>query len=387
MKHCHISILCNELPFLKQKLHFMYDNFDQIIFVDYNLKEKSNSTDGSIEFIEDFPDPLGKITLVKNFDPNTVTVYKGVSFIEKRKMFAKASEFVKDGMDVIWATDMDEFFHKELISKVENVFDDKSIISIDIPHRVFVYNSSNFFDKSDFYIAPRITRHQKGFVYGHCDFGTYGKTVRLPRECYYHYAFIGYNRCKFKFDIYNDKSRVVWLTQFIESIIKKDTIIQVYNPQIDCWTSAYKGDHPDYIDTHRMCLELNNNLDFITDIKHWPVGFRYWKTRNVTVLSNHIYTTIKTDVDYNIIGYGHLDRDDGKVWLGICVMEQYQGKGYGKRIMEELLRNRNKNDLYLTVDKDNLVAQKLYESFGFKKIKEDNVLYLKNEFKPSSVVG
>ena len=34
MKHCHISIISNELPFLKRKLPFLYKNFDQIIFVD-----------------------------------------------------------------------------------------------------------------------------------------------------------------------------------------------------------------------------------------------------------------------------------------------------------------------------------------------------------------
>ncbi len=29
------------------------------------------------------------------------------------------------------------------------------------------------------------------------------------------------------------------------------------------------------------------------------------------------------------------------------------------------------NELYLTVDKENLIAQKLYETFNFKKIKTD----------------
>ena len=46
MKHCHISILCNELPFLKEKLPYLYEHFEQLIFVDYNIITKGNSTDG-----------------------------------------------------------------------------------------------------------------------------------------------------------------------------------------------------------------------------------------------------------------------------------------------------------------------------------------------------
>ena len=61
MKHCHLSIMCNELIFLKQKLNFLYENFDQIIFVDYDILNKQNSTDGSIEYLENFDDPENKL--------------------------------------------------------------------------------------------------------------------------------------------------------------------------------------------------------------------------------------------------------------------------------------------------------------------------------------
>ena len=45
MKHCHISIMTNELPFLKRKLDFLYGLFEQIIFIDYNMISKTNSDD------------------------------------------------------------------------------------------------------------------------------------------------------------------------------------------------------------------------------------------------------------------------------------------------------------------------------------------------------
>ena len=60
MKHCHFSILCDELPFLKQKLPFLYEYFDQLIFYDLNVRTLDFSTDGSHEFIKAFPDPQKK---------------------------------------------------------------------------------------------------------------------------------------------------------------------------------------------------------------------------------------------------------------------------------------------------------------------------------------
>ena len=158
MKHCHISILCNELPFLKEKLPYLYEYFEQLIFIDYNIIDKGNSTDGSIEFIENFPDPDYKIKLIKDLNEkklNTITQYHGDSFIEKRKMFAIASYFIKDDIDILWATDLDEFFETELIYDVEELFNnDKVLQSIDLPHRIFVYNQYNYYNKPDFYIAP-----------------------------------------------------------------------------------------------------------------------------------------------------------------------------------------------------------------------------------------
>lgn len=262
MKHTHVSIMCNELPFLKQKLKFLYDNFHQIIFVDYNIYTGINSTDGSIEYIEGFDDPEQKIILIKDFNPVHVKVYRGVSFVEKQKMFACASKYIKDDTDIVWATDLDEFFHKSLINKVEMLYDnDLTLQSIDIPHKIFVYNQYNFYDKPDFYIAPRITRHKPGFLYGHCDFQRYGKTIKLQNEYLYHYAFIGYNRCKFKYNIYKNKSfdHKLWLNTYLNSLKKniKYVKLQHSNTHLNLYSSKYEGSHPEYINVYDMCTELN----------------------------------------------------------------------------------------------------------------------------------
>ena len=71
-----------------------------------------------------------------------------VSNIEKQKMFAAASIHVKDDTDVVWATDLDEFFETELINEIEVMYkNDSKLISIDLPHRIFVYNQYKIFYK------------------------------------------------------------------------------------------------------------------------------------------------------------------------------------------------------------------------------------------------
>jgi hypothetical protein len=262
MNHCHISIMCNELTFLKQKLPFLYNNFKQLIFVDYNIIDKCNSNDGTIEYIENFSDIDNKITLIKDFDPSKVKSWNGVSIIEKQKMFAEASKYVYDNIDIIWATDLDEFFEKDLINEVENMYlNDKQLVSIDLPHKIFAYNQYNVYDKNYFYIAPRITKHKKGCIYGHCNFGTYGKTIKYTNRCLYHFAFIGFKRCAFKFNkVYkNENTMKPWLEAYIKAMSKKEKHVKLFHPAYTyLYTSPYNGDYPDYIDVDAMCESLNN---------------------------------------------------------------------------------------------------------------------------------
>ena len=67
-------------------------------------------------------------------------------------MFAKASEYVRDDIDIVWATDLDEFFSESLITYVENMYNaDNTLSSINIPHKIFVYNEHNIFNNLNFY--------------------------------------------------------------------------------------------------------------------------------------------------------------------------------------------------------------------------------------------
>jgi len=96
-------------------------------------------------------------------------------------------------------------------------------------------------------------------------------------------------------------------------------------------------------------------------------SFRYFNKRPLTIINQHLLTVLSYDQD-RPCGYGHLDKEQDKVWLGVMVAEDYQGMGIGKMILNYLFdfadRN-NVSEIFLTVDKVNYVAEKLYRTFGF----------------------
>jgi ribosomal protein S18 acetylase RimI-like enzyme len=79
--------------------------------------------------------------------------------------------------------------------------------------------------------------------------------------------------------------------------------------------------------------------------------------------------------DETPVGYAHIDFDCDKNWFGICILGKYQGKGFGKLMMEYIFnieKVKNIDKIYLTVDKVNNVAIKLYEKYDFNIIDEKN---------------
>jgi GNAT superfamily N-acetyltransferase len=119
--------------------------------------------------------------------------------------------------------------------------------------------------------------------------------------------------------------------------------------------------------------QLHNLKYFINNIGEAGKTFRYFQKRNCDVIKNHI-TTLLILNENSPIGYGHLEKEGENIWLGICVLPEFKGKGIGKVIMNELIkvaRDENLKYIALTVDKDNVGAIKLYLSFGFKLISEE----------------
>jgi len=114
--------------------------------------------------------------------------------------------------------------------------------------------------------------------------------------------------------------------------------------------------------------------------------FRYFNTRPQRVIEQHQVTLLgylETTPHYGHsetpIAYGHLDPSDGKVWLGICVGEDYCGQGHGAIMLKELI-DRATTDLYLSVDLDNERARAMYEKSGFNlESTTDSVAYYRLE--------
>lgn len=105
---------------------------------------------------------------------------------------------------------------------------------------------------------------------------------------------------------------------------------------------------------------------FIKTIKN--KHFRYFDNRNIDCISNHIVTILYKDVNKNIImGYTHVDYYK-KYWFGIYIDEKYRGKKLGGLLLKYTLNQKkinSINDIYLSVDSDNINAIALYKKNGF----------------------
>ena len=127
-------------------------------------------------------------------------------------------------------------------------------------------------------------------------------------------------------------------------------------------------------------ITMNNNIELLHNfIKNTnEPSFRYFINRSIDCIKNHIVTIVLTENE-NIIGYGHIDYDDNKYWLGICINNKFQSNGYGNKLINYLLlqiRDKNINKIYLAVDIDNYKAINLYNKYKFKIQKYENNHYI-----------
>lgn len=116
---------------------------------------------------------------------------------------------------------------------------------------------------------------------------------------------------------------------------------------------------------------------FIENIGSASKTFRYFEKRPAAVINNHLVALLILELE-TPVAYGHLESEGDKIWLGICVLPKYTGKGFGNLMMENLIESARKQNIQiidLTVDKLNLSAIKLYEKFNFKKSNEGDSYY------------
>ena len=119
-------------------------------------------------------------------------------------------------------------------------------------------------------------------------------------------------------------------------------------------------------------LELIDS--FLLEAGKSLLSFRYFKKRPINSVLGHIVTYMILDGTKPVC-YGHLDQENGKVWLGMAVTESYRGKGLGDMMMGHLIsavRRKQISKIHLAVDKDNSAAISLYTKFGFSLSEENN---------------
>ena len=96
-------------------------------------------------------------------------------------------------------------------------------------------------------------------------------------------------------------------------------------------------------------------------------SFRYFSKRPLSVIQQHICTWLLTEGD-EPLAYGHLDKENDHIWLGIAVVEAAKGKGLGKLMIKQLIDSAyqtNIKNIRLSVDNENQAAINLYKSLGF----------------------
>lgn len=109
-------------------------------------------------------------------------------------------------------------------------------------------------------------------------------------------------------------------------------------------------------------------ISFLNHAGNASKSFRYFHARSTEIIKNHLITIVAVNSNQENVGYGHLDPEDGKIWLGIAVAEKMQGKGLGKQILAYLIAKAkalNLSEIQLSVDTSNSMAVDLYLKFGF----------------------
>jgi ribosomal protein S18 acetylase RimI-like enzyme len=95
--------------------------------------------------------------------------------------------------------------------------------------------------------------------------------------------------------------------------------------------------------------------------------FRYYKNRGIEASKSHLFTMI-IEYDQKYVGYGHIDKEENKYWIGLCVLDKFHGLGIGRFIMENLItiaKVEKVQNLNLSVDSNNTIAIQLYKQMGF----------------------
>lgn len=110
--------------------------------------------------------------------------------------------------------------------------------------------------------------------------------------------------------------------------------------------------------------------------RYFSIGDNYFDY--VTKTDNVFY--YKVLLDNKVIGAIHIEKYDDKLSLAICINPLYQNKGFAKYSLKEVFKQFDVKVIEVSIEEDNISSIKLFESIGFKCIKqEDELLIYKKE--------
>lgn len=128
---------------------------------------------------------------------------------------------------------------------------------------------------------------------------------------------------------------------------------------------------------YKLVPYTNEDFEFVYEVKknaYKKYVEEYWGPWNEEIqqeLFNKFIDTVKDDAyiiklnDKSIGFYNGEKLEDGSYEIGnICIVPEYQGKGLGTRILKDIMKFHNGQDLHIQYFKQNPVG-KLYERLGF----------------------
>lgn len=147
-----------------------------------------------------------------------------------------------------------------------------------------------------------------------------------------------------------------------------------------------------YVDYNIKIIQVDQNnkyllKEFVNTIN--SDSFRYFQKRDENIIENHVLTVLLYDGSKeHIFGYAHIDTtpcDNERYWFGLYLHPEYQGKGIGSKLTKYILEHYKVkciDEVYLTVDNDNISAIKLYEKNNFMAVENnDKYILMKKQIK------
>ncbi len=131
------------------------------------------------------------------------------------------------------------------------------------------------------------------------------------------------------------------------NLIIKDINNENYN---DALNLKVRKDQEGFIETVEECLD---------EAKRVPL----WRTVGIYCKNDLI--------GFAMYGLWKMEGDCGRLWLDrFMIGEDFQGRGYGKEslklLVDRLYKEYNRNEIYISVYDNNILAIRMYEKVGFK---------------------